>query len=168
LWKRFKLRKFRPVQAAVKPAVVVALGLMLLGCGGTGASSIPHQPLYQYTCCEKAVVEQAWKVGQPFQLHWISQPAPSTNIPVPRYVVLSAQLIGPYVDVVSLKTGGPGAHTLSAPDISADTWQPLQLVSSIQLPTDLPPGLYNLSFLVAFQGGSMGGASIVQVAARQP
>jgi hypothetical protein len=144
-------------------------GVALLACGGNSPiSQVPHQPLYQYTCCQKADIEQLWLVGQTFTLHWITQPAPGNPVPSSRYVALSAELSGPYRDTGSLKNGGGQVRTLRAHEISADTWQPQELVSSILLPQDLSPGLYDLRFKVAFGGGSMGGASIVRVTANQP
>jgi hypothetical protein len=141
----------------------------LFACGGNGVpSQMSHQPLYQYTCCQKADIERSWQAGRTFTLHWINQPASGNPIPPSRYVALSAELKGPYLDAASLKNGGGQLRALRAHEIAADTWQPQELVSEIPLPQDLSPGLYDLRFKVAFGGGSMGGASIVRVTPSQP
>jgi hypothetical protein len=147
--------------------LVGVLSLVLVACGSTPAA-VEVRPLYQYTCCTKADVERIWMPGEPFALHWIAQSAPGTNAPNPRYVVLSAELVGPYPDASSLKKGGGAVRTLRAPDVTADTWQPEDVVSAISLPSDLPAGLYDLRFKVAIAGGSMGGASVVRVGKAAP
>ncbi len=153
------------MRAASAPLLVAVLGLAIVGCGGNVTSVSTHQPLYQYTCCQTGDVERSWQAGRDFTLHWMTQIAPATNTESSRYVNLSAQLAGPYQDATSLKKGGTAARTLAAPNIHADTWQPEKLVSSIPLPSDLPPGFYSLDFKMGWPDGSYaGGGSIVQVA----
>jgi hypothetical protein len=150
------------VGTTAKRAVVWVAAVVLIGCGGN--SSIPQtRTLYQYTCCQQADVEKSWQAGKPLTLHWMTQPAIGTPVPSSRYVELSAWLDGPYVDVSSLKRAGDRISALRAPVISADTWQPSELVSSIPLAADTPPGLYDMHFKVTFAGGSMGGASVIKV-----
>lgn len=111
-----------------------------------GLTSTPnqlHKPTYWYRCCEKSDVEQTLEAGQTFHLHWLAEAALPSPPPTERYVTLSAALVGPYRDPF-LDLADGDVHTLSAPDISADTWEAQTLVSSMVLPTDIPNGLYQL------------------------
>jgi len=97
---------------------------------------------YWYRCCPKSDVEQIWEPGQTFDLHWLAGEPGSPDLPT-RHVTLRAELVGPYRDPFS-KVGGDAVRTVTAPDITADTWEAQKPVSSMVLPPDLPNGLFQL------------------------
>jgi hypothetical protein len=97
--------------------------------------------MYYYTCCSKSDIEQTLEPGQNFNLHWLTEHG-ARDLPT-RYVTLSATLIGPYRDPFSGVADGE-LRTVSAPYITADTWEAQEPVSSVLLPTDLPSGLFQL------------------------
>jgi hypothetical protein len=102
-----------------------------------------RKPMYWYRCCSKSDVEQVLQSGQTFDLHWLVEADLPTPTPTERYLTLSAALVGPYRDPF-LNISDGDVRTLTAPDITADTWEAQELVSSMVLPTDLPNGLYQL------------------------
>lgn len=77
-----------------------------------------------------------------FHLHWIAGEPGEPELPT-RFVTLSAALIGPYRDPF-LSVANGDVYTVNAPDVTADTWEAQQPVSSMLLPADLPGGLYQL------------------------
>ena len=85
-------------------------------------------------------------------------------------IVLSVSLTGPFASVDALKQATnqglkpAGVRTVSATPVSADNRAFQTPTSQLNLPTDLPPGYYNLATQAAEGGGSQGGAAIVIVA----
>jgi hypothetical protein len=99
--------------------------------------------MYWYTCCTKSDIEQTLEPGQTFELHWLAENEPRLPLLTQRYVTLSAALVGPYVDPTR-NVANRDIRTVTAPDVTADTWEAQAPVSSIVLPKDLAPGLYQL------------------------
>ena len=98
---------------------------------------------YWYRCCAQTDVEQVLEPGQTFDLHWLTDTELPLPTPIHRYVTLSAALVGPYLNPFTNVADG-NVQTISAPDITADTWEAQTPVSSMALPSDLPSGLYQL------------------------
>ena len=139
---------------------------MLLAACSTSSSGQVAQTyaVYQFTCCLGSDVQQTWHPGSTVQLHWIATLSGQTTSTKPIPLKLSVQIAGAYSDVATLKQQGAPARTVVAPAIAIDDRTSTPPVSTIALPADLPPGLYNLTFKVDFgRGNSMSAASIVQV-----
>ncbi len=97
-----------------------------------------RKPMYWYRCCAKSDVEQVLESGQTFDLHWMVDANLPTPTPTERYLTLSAALVGPYHDPF-LNISDGDVRTVAAPDITADTWEAQELVSSMfDGPTDGP------------------------------
>ncbi len=105
-----------------------------------------RRPTYWYRCCSKSEVEQVWEPGQTSTLHWLAGEPGAPDLPT-RYVTLHAELVGPYRDPFA-KIADADLRTVTAPDITADTWEVQKPVTSIVLPADLPNGLYQLRLKV--------------------
>jgi hypothetical protein len=79
-------------------------------------------------------------------------------------MTLTAALTGPFANVGSLKNGAAANRTVRAVAIKTDDRTPTAPNSTFILPSDLPPGLYNLAIAVDFGGGnSWSAGSVVQV-----
>jgi hypothetical protein len=111
-----------------------------------------------------ADVNRTWQPGETLTVHWIAKEASPTADPTPHKIKLNTALSGTYADVGSLKAGARAAHYLQAATITVDDRTPATPVSTIPLPPDLPPGVYNLAIEVDFGGGNrMSAASVVRV-----
>jgi hypothetical protein len=139
--------------------------MLLVGCSSPG----PAQPgvtyaRYQFSCCLASEIGQVWSPGQTVQLHWIVQSATATPDSTPHNLVLTANLAGPYKDVVTLKSLRPAQRTITTASININDRTPATPISVFVLPSDLAPGLYSLTIKVDFGGGNrMDAGSIVQV-----
>jgi hypothetical protein len=104
--------------------------------------------------------------GQTFNLRWLADPELPLPIPTQRYVTLSAALVGPYLDPTRNVADGD-VRTITAPDVTADTWEAQTPVSSIVLPKDLPTGLYQLHTITILdpetRGESSRGIGVIRV-----
>lgn len=116
-------------------------GLTLGALGGRSPAPAPQQrTVYVYTCCTAGDVQQVLVPGQPMSLRWITQRVVADTTPTTRYVVLSAELTGPYSDVGSLKSGGPARRWVAASPLRVDTWQSEHPISTMALPGGLAFG----------------------------
>lgn len=124
------------------------------------------KPVYWYRCCAKSDVEQTLEAGQTFDLHWLADTELPLPTPTQRYVTLSAALVGPYLDPARNVTDGD-VRTVTARDITADTWEAQTPVSSMILPNDLPNGLYQLRFSTILdtetRGAAASGVGVIRV-----
>jgi hypothetical protein len=92
------------------------------------------------------------------------QDAGRTSDSGPHPMTLTAELTGPYADVSGLKSGAAATRTVHAPAIKTDDRTPTAPNSTLNLPSDLPPGLYNLAIGVDFGGGNgWSSGSVVKV-----
>lgn len=125
---------------------------------------------FTYACCSNADVAQVVHPGEVLRVHWIASPGPPTSAASPVPVSPTASLTGPYADVAHLKTSvGDGAPTLS-PVATAGTVQTTSQaggtpVSTIAIPPDARPGLYDLTTAVESSGFTSTGGSIVRIEA---
>ena len=115
----------------------MVIGLVLSACREQPAFYGSHS----YSCCTENTGNLIWQAGQRVTLHWQPTPPGRTTDPNPRQIILSVSLTGPFVSIDALK----------------------QATSLLDLPTDLPPGYYNLATQAAEAGGSVGGGAIVVV-----
>ena len=126
-------------------------------------------PTYGYNCCAKSDIEQILSPGQTFNLHWSAELALGDSVPMPRYVTISAELVGPYEDPFSVNSAGGDVRTVTAADVTADTWEAQQVVSSMVLPADLPSGLFQVRLKQSIDSGTtMESMGIVRVGSRSP
>jgi len=150
----------------MRPPLAVALvllGLVAAACGGGAATPAPVATT-SYTCCPRDDVDRVWQPGETLTLHWTARPG--TRSGASHVVRLTATLTGPYADAGALKRGAAAARRLQNVVTTTDERTEPAPVSSIVLPSDLPPGLYNLATDVDLGGGShAGGASVVRVGA---
>lgn len=148
----------------LRRAAAAGTALFLAACGGSAQSGLTY-PLYQFTCCTTADIDQVWHPGQSVTLHWIVQPAGTTGDTTRHQLVLSAVLMGPYSDVPTLKKGGPTAYAVQGPVVKTDDRTPAPApTTEFILPAALPVGFYNLEVKVDSGGGTfMTASSVVQV-----
>ncbi|OJV60183.1 MAG: hypothetical protein BGO38_00025 [Cellulomonas sp. 73-145] len=124
---------------------------------------------FTYTCCASADIDQVLHPGDVLVLHWIVETVPPTQSYPEAPVTLSASLTGAYPDVTTLKSssgaGAPSPSVTAAP-VQTTNRAGGAPVSTIAIPADAAPGLYNLSTSVESGGGRASGASVVRVEAR--
>ena len=121
---------------------------LVAACGASSPNTVQMYPVYQFTCCAREDVEQAWNPGQTVELHWmVRQGAPSvSNTPHP--VTLYATIMGPYADVATLKRGGSARYTIQGSTVRTNDRTPSPVpVSTLILTSNLPAGYYNLMFV---------------------
>jgi hypothetical protein len=125
-----------------------------------------RKPTYWYRCCAKSDIDQTLEAGQIFDLHWMAETELPLPIPTGRYVILAADLVGPYLDPF-LNIADGDVHTVAAPDVTADLWEAETPVSSFALPADLPPGVYQLRTTTLLdpetRGASSAGMTVVRI-----
>ena len=144
----------------------LAGGLLLSACGSP-APAPTGIPRYQFTCCADADVSQIWHPGETVVLHWQAQRVGSDGTDTRHEVVLTAVLSGPYPDVPTLKKGAGGQYAVQGSVVRTDDASATPPVTTFFLPTDLPPGYYDLALKVDMRGGSsMSVESVVRVGAR--
>jgi hypothetical protein len=170
------------VPQRVRPIFPVALiaplaGVLLAGCFSIGGSAAAPEVTYQtysYTCCSAGLNATVWHPGQAIRVTWKAVPQGRVPAANPAGLTLTMLLTGPYADVSTLKSaisanGSPArpggrAPAATAPAIHTTDRAGGAPVSVLMIPRDAAPGYYNLQFTVASGGGSMSGATIIQVA----
>src|SRR5713101_2437211 len=136
----------------------MAGGLMLPACAVQPAIYGAHS----YSCCAEIAANPTWHAGQSLTLHWQPTPPVGTTDANPHQIVLSLSLTGPFASVDALKEAisrgskPAGVTTVSAAPVSANDRTLEVLASQLDLPTDLPPGYYNLATRAAEAGQSWG------------
>jgi hypothetical protein len=148
-----------------QPFGALAAVAVLIGCSSSspGQSGVTYAS-YKFSCCSGPDIQQTWHPGQTVEMHWIVQDAGQTTDNRRHSITLTAVMTGSYADAMSLKSGAVASRTLRAPAINTDDRTPTAPSSIFTLPSDLPPGLYNLVLGVDFGGGnSWSAASIIQM-----
>lgn len=148
-----------------------ALGAMTIaGCTQPPPPPSQGTPVtYRYTCCEKTDVDQVLHPGDVLVVHWIVETLPPTQAYPEAPITLSASLTGSYPDATTLKSSvGAGAPSprLTAAPVQTTNRAGGAPISTIAIPTDAAPGLYNLSTSVESGGSRASGDSVVRVEAR--
>ncbi|BDO43414.1 hypothetical protein [Cellulomonas sp. NTE-D12] len=144
--------------------------LAIAGCAPTPQPPSEGAPAtYRYTCCQKTDVDQVLRPGDVLVVHWIVETLPPTQAYPQAPVTLSASLTGSYPDVTTLKSSvgvGVPSPRLTAAPVQTTNRAGGAPVSTIAIPTDAAPGLYDLSTSVESGGGRASGESVVRVEAR--
>ena len=148
------------------PATVLSVWLV----PGLVTGLVTDSP-YSLTCCTRADINRPWQPGTTVDLHWTVK---SDNLldlvfdtnPTHKGFI-TALLSGPYSDLAGLKqsilTGTPAgdhpaATSLHGSVIAMDdrTRPSTTPVTTFLLPTDLPPGYYNLGLYWSYRDGGIG------------
>jgi hypothetical protein len=154
------------VRRTLASGLTILVGSLLMNGCGLPRSNVVTYTAYQLTCCSRDDIDQVWQPGTTVELHWILGISITTLQNPTHKTVVSAELLGPYSDVDTLKHEAGAAHVVPGSMITIDDRVPPQIppVSSFYLAPDLPPGYYRLNFKSDFGGGgSAGGSSIVRV-----
>jgi hypothetical protein len=146
-----------------KVVATLVTAVLVSACSSPGSTIAIGYEHFRFTCCASSDVLQAWHPGHDVALHWIGENAGMSPDATPHAMTLTAVLTGPYASVAMLKAGGAHADTIAASPLQVSDRTPGNPVSTFGLPIGLPVGWYNLAFKVRSQGGSVGGASVVQV-----
>jgi hypothetical protein len=109
---------------------------------------------YNLTCCTQADIDRLWQPGATVELHWMveSRTRIKGNPEMGSDgVVITADLTGP-------ATAGLGYRTVHGSVIAMDDRTPPSTtpVTTFLLPTDLPPGSYNLGLMWQYRDGGIG------------
>jgi hypothetical protein len=116
---------------------------------------------YNLTCCTQADIHRLWQPGTTVELHWMVESRTRIKVldqllfdvssPPDHRVVITAFLTGP-------ATAGLGYRTVHGSVIAMDDRTPPSTtpVTTFLLPTDLPPGYYNLGLDWSYRDGGIG------------
>ncbi len=143
-----------------------ALGTAALAVAGCGGSQ-PLPPSQQYrghgfTCCAELGSATQWESGQDVSLHWRAGPDQAQTSPNALPVTLSLVLSGPYAMVDQLKRSADARAILQI-TIATDSRSPAPEML-LHLPSDLPPGFYNLKQTNDWGGGTRSsGGTVVRI-----
>jgi hypothetical protein len=137
------------------------------------ASACSEQPAvysaHSYSCCIEIAANTTWHAGQSVALHWQPTPPERTTDANPHLIALSVSLTGPFANVDALKQATShdskpaGVRTVNAAPISVNDRTVLSPISELDLPTDLPPGYYNLATRAAEASQAWGGGAVIIV-----
>jgi hypothetical protein len=159
----------RSHRVALVPAVVLAAGLALAGCGQRADHGLDaHRATVTYTCCRQADIAPVRHPGDAVQVHWIVSAGPPSASSNAAPVTLSASLSGPYPDVNSLKMASTPVAAATAAPVRTTDGAVGAPTSTLVVPADAASGFYNLTFAVESEGATRSGASIIRVAAHAP
>ena len=151
---------------AVSAPLILGLAVVS-GCAPTPQGPPGGGPAtFTYTCCSAADIDQVLHPGDVLQLHWTATPGPSSRSAGPAAVTLSASLTGPYVDAATLKSSigdGRPAPVWTASPVETTSQEGGAPVSTIAIPLDAAPGLYDLTSSVESGGGRLTGEHIVRI-----
>ena len=148
---------------------MLVCALVVCACSGQPSSGITYAT-YTYACCSENTGNLTWHAGQHVTLHWQAKAGRQTADAITHPIVLSAVLTGPFSTVDALKqaTGQgqkpSGVRIITAAPVSVNDRTVATPASELELPSDLPPGYYNLETRTAEGGQSAGGGAIVVVA----
>ena len=116
---------------------------------------------FNLTCCTKADLDRLWQPGTTVELHWMVESASVSKLNPTHRVSITAVLGGPYSDQDALKRAiqqtpsGEATHAVQGSVIAMDDRAPppTRPVTTFLLPTDLPPGYYDLTLIWVDQDG---------------
>jgi hypothetical protein len=151
------------------PLLGIASVLVLCACSGQPADSGVSYAIHGYSCCTEITGNNTWHAGQHVTLHWQPQSPGTTTNANPHQIVLTVSLTGPFPSVDALKQATSqgskpaGAKTINADLLAVNDRTSATPASQLDLPSDLPPGYYNLATQSASAGLSAGGAAVVDV-----
>jgi hypothetical protein len=148
------------------PPVMALLAAVLLAACSSSALGQSYRTYasYGFSCCAVSDISSAWHPGQAITLHWTAQPGPSTIDARVSPIAITIELVGPYKDVTTLKSGQAGARTVLLATINTNDRVPSLPASLFTLPVNLAPGLYNLELNYDYGGGNGAStASVVEV-----
>lgn len=145
-------------------AFIAVLASSVAGCSPSGSTAIVAYAQFQFTCCANSeALTHAWHPGQVITLQWSGETTGETATNARHPITLSAMVTGPYTSVAALKGGGAHAETLVASPMRVTDRTSGIVFSTITLPLDLPAGWYDLVTTIRSAGGSVGGATVIQV-----
>jgi hypothetical protein len=148
--------------------LALAFGVALSACTGPPQPGSLTYTTYSYHCCPEITGSDTWHPGQHVTLHWLAETGRTTDTS-PHPIVLSVSLTGPFPSVDALKqaiTQGSkpaGVRTINAAPISTTDRTLGEPASELDLPSDLPPGYYNLGTQTSSAGLSAGGGAVISV-----
>ncbi len=125
---------------------------------------------HSYTCCAASLVNTMYHPGETIVLHWLGTPGvPARQAAAP--IALSMRVSGPYRTIASLKTDSVGATphlgrtTVSAAAVRVMNTAIASPTSTLHLPSSAGSGYYNLTWEAGTRDLSIGGGSVIRVAA---
>jgi len=122
---------------------------------------------FTYGCCSAADLAQVSHPGGVVRLHWIVSPGPPSPSGRPLPVILSASLAGAYGDAADLKSsvghGEAPSSTSTASPVQTTSQAGGAPVTTIAIPPDAAPGLYDLTTVVESVGGKSTGDHIIRI-----
>jgi hypothetical protein len=147
--------------------LVMALvaAVVLVDCSEQPSSGVYGS--HGYSCCTEVTGTTSWHPGHKLMLHWTPLPPGMTTDSTPRPIVLNLSLSGPYPTVDALKhaisqgSTSAGVRTVNGEPITVDDRTYATPASTLNLPSDLAPGYYNLAAKSSFIGSSAGGAIVI-------
>ena len=140
---------------------------VMAGCSSLSPTSTVKRATFSYTCCAAVDVNRVLHPGEVLTVHWIVQPGAPTSATQPHEIKLSAGLTGPYANISSLKQhGGTKTPSISAPLVVTSDLAGGTPTSRLLIPANAAPGFYDLSTAAGSGGFTVGGGSIIRVAAR--
>jgi hypothetical protein len=109
---------------------------------------------YNLTCCTQADIDRLWQPGTTVELHWMVESR--TRIKVLDQVLFDVS--SPPDHRVVITADLTGAATVHGSVIAMDDRTPPSTtpVTTFLLPTDLPPGYYNLGLYWSYRDGGIG------------
>ncbi len=145
-------------------AFIALLASFVVGCSPSGPTGSVGYAQFQFMCCANSeALTQVWHPGHVITLQWSAESTGVTPNNARHPITLSAIVTGPYTSVAALKRGGAHAETLVASPLRVTDRTSGGAFSTIALPFDLPAGWYDLVTAIKSAGGSVGGATVIQV-----
>jgi hypothetical protein len=161
-------RHMRQPVAAMWVVIQVATTVYLLafvsqavGIGPNAAST--QHATYQYSCCQPGTLVGPHQPGDALTVHWIVTGG-GWSYQNSSPVTLRATLAGSFDTAAAAKPDTTARTIATADPIHTTTAAGGSPVSTIHIPTNAPPGYYDLRFSITMPGGgSSSGTSIIKV-----
>ncbi|HEY6470993.1 MAG TPA: hypothetical protein VI434_14630 [Candidatus Dormibacteraeota bacterium] len=145
------------------------LALSVDGCSSPNAGPAVEHEQFSFSCCAGLDAAPVAHAGETLTFRWNVETIGVSPDSLGSAVTLTAVLTGPYGSVALVKTGGDHSETISAAAIHATTEAPGDPVSTIDIPSDLPPGWYNVTFATRYQSGSrVSSGTVIEVTRAVP
>jgi hypothetical protein len=144
--------------------IMALFSLLLLSACSASSQPVQTYPISTFSCCVADEISSAWHPGQTVTLHWAVQLGTPTTDNSASVIIITGELIGPYKDVATLKSGSAASRIVTLATIKT-TNRALALPPSVfTLPANLAPGFYDLQFNFDYGGGNgSSSASVIQV-----